>query len=204
MARNALEAAGIPAILDGEVAATWLWHLGTALGGVKLLVSEGDAGEARAILQHRHADDIPMPPPAEADSLEAAQREPEREEEVAGPSPIVARAWRAAIIGVLLLPPILNLYSMWLLVRHQLLFGKKTRPGEWRTFAAFAVNATVLSAAGLLVYLVAMNSSPNLRPSVPGGEPLTRRRTITIPVVPFDSPREDPDIGRRGVNRAHD
>lgn len=46
MARNRLEAAGIRAFLGDDYTVGWLWHLGTALQGVKLLVAESDVSQA--------------------------------------------------------------------------------------------------------------------------------------------------------------
>lgn len=51
MARNRLEASGIRAFLGDDQTVGWLWHLGTALSGVKVLVAERDLPRAREILQ---------------------------------------------------------------------------------------------------------------------------------------------------------
>ena len=51
--RNRLEAAGIPAFLDGEMSAGWAWHFANAMGGVKVLVPEEHAEAAEAILAAR-------------------------------------------------------------------------------------------------------------------------------------------------------
>jgi len=48
--RNRLEAAGIPAFLDGEMTAGWAWHFANAMGGVKVLVPEEHARAAEAVL----------------------------------------------------------------------------------------------------------------------------------------------------------
>ena len=51
-ARVFLEGEGIRAAVTDDVAVTTLWHVGTALGGVKLLVSEKDAESAAQLLAH--------------------------------------------------------------------------------------------------------------------------------------------------------
>ncbi len=61
--RNRLEAAGIQAFLGDEFSVGWLWHLGTALSGVKVLVAESDLPRAREILQELEpqVEDRPSP-----------------------------------------------------------------------------------------------------------------------------------------------
>lgn len=51
LARSVLDAAGIEACVTDESAATWLWHVGTALGGTRVQVAAHDAERARQVLQ---------------------------------------------------------------------------------------------------------------------------------------------------------
>ena len=51
-ARVFLEGEGVRAAVTDDVAVTTLWHVGAALGGVKLLVSEKDAENAAQLLAH--------------------------------------------------------------------------------------------------------------------------------------------------------
>src|SRR5262249_26058835 len=51
LAKNRLEEEGIPAFLGDEQTVGIRWHLGTALGGVKLQVSDEFADRAVAILE---------------------------------------------------------------------------------------------------------------------------------------------------------
>ena len=60
LARNRLEAAGIQAFLGDDMTVGWLWHLGTALHGVKVLVAESDLSRATEILEK-----LKEPEPAE-------------------------------------------------------------------------------------------------------------------------------------------
>jgi hypothetical protein len=50
MVRNELEAAGIPAQVIGEAAVGAIWYVGSALGGVKIMVAEKDVPAATKIL----------------------------------------------------------------------------------------------------------------------------------------------------------
>jgi hypothetical protein len=50
LAKNCLAAAGLQAFLADELTVGWLWHLGTALGGIKLMVAESDLPRARQLL----------------------------------------------------------------------------------------------------------------------------------------------------------
>lgn len=51
LARSVLDAAGIVALVTDEAAATWMWHVGTALGGARVQVAARDAARARQVLQ---------------------------------------------------------------------------------------------------------------------------------------------------------
>ena len=63
LARNRLEAAGIQAFVADEQTIGWLWHLGTALHGIKVQVRESELVRATEIL------DEVAEPPAEGESL---------------------------------------------------------------------------------------------------------------------------------------
>src|SRR3990172_2103817 len=49
--RSVLEAEGIRACVVDDVTTTWLWYLGTALGGAKLQVAKRDADRAKGALR---------------------------------------------------------------------------------------------------------------------------------------------------------
>lgn len=152
IARSVLDAAGISAVLDQEATATWLWHYGTALGGVKLRVRSSDADEARAILGGLSDEAVDF----EADSTLAPgeDREEAEDEDASTMTPVAVRAWRAAVIGMVVLPPLLNIYSLWLLIRHGLLLPGENEPVGWRAAAALAINLAVLGTVGLLLWAV--------------------------------------------------
>jgi len=78
LARTALEAAGIDAWLENENTVAVQWLYATALGGVRVIVHEEDAGEASEILQeiHRYPQRLPVAPPdAVAEPIEPAAEE---------------------------------------------------------------------------------------------------------------------------------
>jgi hypothetical protein len=73
LAKNRLEAAGIPTFLGDEETVGNLWHLGLALGGVKLLVADDDIQRAMDVLAT-----LPEQETTEAD-YDAASREADAE-----------------------------------------------------------------------------------------------------------------------------
>ena len=68
------------------------------------------------------------------------------------------RAWRAALLGLFLLPPLLSVYSTWLLLRHRFFLD---RCHDWRIYAASALNALMLA---LVLHLCWLMASPQADP----------------------------------------
>jgi len=177
IARNGLEDAGIPACLDGEAMAGWFWHFGSAIGGVKLLVNREDEERASVILSSPSAIEDDDSIDLGDDSAEDAD---EYEQEL---SPELTRAFRASIMGVLVLPPILNVYSMYLIFRHRLFRS----PRNWRVGMALCVNSFVLLLAIIIAATIMTPQRPPPPFHAPNGtpiEPLVDERTIPIPIVP--------------------
>ncbi len=157
--KNRLEAEGIPVYLADEETVGVLWYCGSALGGVKVQVVEEHADRAAAVLE-QPADDVA--PDALAEPVEESESCAEEEnrlrpqaggiEDDLSESPgdaLALRAYRAAIFGVLILPPLLHLYSLWVLLRlaqseHET--GPRT---YWMPPVAFLIDLLVL----LLAYL---------------------------------------------------
>lgn len=123
--RNQLEAAGIRTFLADDATIGMAWHLGVAVGGVKLQVAEQDAERALAELESLDAAPIgedEWRTGASGDRLDADAEDEEDEEDEEEDTPAtteadktVARALDAAVIGLFLLP--FQLYSLWLLAR---------------------------------------------------------------------------------------
>ena len=156
VARNVLEDAGIPAFLaDTEVTAV-LGLPGPALGTVKLLVAEADLERAREILDH----------PAELDPEDYDDYGLERrrgrggrpavsvgdEEEVESPADAWARrAWRSAVIGLLICPGVIHCYSAWALMQIDPEQGGLSPAGKKAQNIAFLINCVVFGALLLVL-----------------------------------------------------
>lgn len=143
IARSVLDSEGIAACLGAETTNTMLSYYGSALGGVKLMVFADQADKAKAILAAHNAADF-------ADSTDVAQATDEDDDEEDSLQQRerdghIRRAWHAAVLGLLLCPPLLNLYSMYLLVRHGLLVDDPHLRANWRAMAAVVVNLLALA-----------------------------------------------------------
>lgn len=213
-ARIRLDAEGIRAFVADETVASTLWHVGSALGGIKLQVARADAERAGAILGgadsgggptewwlcpdcHQDVDagfDIcwscgavyqevkdrivsqgkPAEDPSDDQVSESSaphsaateedstswrsdfQDEVETPASVAESTPdeVVDRAWRAAVIGLILCPPLPHFYSMWLLA-HVAFSDRPLSPHKSSKFyGAWAINVLVAALSlGLIRYL---------------------------------------------------
>lgn len=143
--RNHLEADGIRAFLADEAIVGMAWHLGTAVGGVKLQVAEDDVERALAVIeshgaasiaegewQSDHADDAPQ------EKLDDAE-----EHEIGSPiDDMVDRAFRAAGFGLLFLP--LQLYSLWLLARIASNPDPLSHTNRWRAMATLILDLPII------------------------------------------------------------
>jgi hypothetical protein len=137
LAQARLAAEGIETTLDGAATANWLNHVGPDLIGASLSVRQGDLDHAREVLSNIRA---------EASTADDEEEEPIEDEFV--PTPPMARAFRAAVIGAFLFPPLLSIYSLAIIVKHRLW---EPQPGEtsvnWRLPAAL-----VFQVLGLLLF----------------------------------------------------
>jgi hypothetical protein len=138
--RNLLDAEGIRSYLADETTGGMLWHLGNAIGWIKLQVAETDLPRAQEILeaQRQTLDDLgPEAFAAEAvagetdDEVSANVTDTEvgdrprtgaeSDDEVVNPTDDMAlRAFRASAIGIVFCP--ILLYAVWLIAR--LIFSK--------------------------------------------------------------------------------
>lgn len=158
LAKNRLEAAGIPAYLEGEETAATAWPFVNPLGGVRLLVAAKDTYRAHACLV-----DPSAPANSEAAELTAAaestgitlERNPPAttgitleptapaEEEDAGATATVreqnaARALRGAVLGLIFWP--LQAYVFYLLFRVYLSDEELGKVYRRRAWVAAAIN----------------------------------------------------------------
>ena len=220
-ARSLLDSHGILAFVANEETNTALFHVGTALGGVKLETASTDAEQAIEILEAAAADDAAQSSPwlcspcneeveagfdlcwscggqrdevadpnylpeSRPTVVEKSDNEfaPPLEEELLADvpdhakgnpyaSPAVAetadqpdetrpvsdetekaaiRAMRTAVIGVVLCPPLLSLYSMWLIVKIGLSGETLSSKAARNLYLALAINAVIMS--GVLYFVV--------------------------------------------------
>jgi hypothetical protein len=145
LAKQLLEAEGIRAYLANESTVDLAWHLTVAVGWVKLQVHQSDAALAQLILQSSNLDDKSI---SEADESTAAEQlflqEDEGDEDIVKVSwadETADRAFRSAVIGLILIFLPFQLYSLWLLVR--LLVSRRRRISQnrrWKVIVALLVN----------------------------------------------------------------
>ncbi len=163
IARSVLDSEGIAACLGAETTNTMLSYYGSALGGVKLMVFAEQADKAKAILAaHSAADfadsDAPDQGLVEDDDEEDSPQQRQRDGHI-------RRAWHAAVLGLLLCPPLLNIYSMYLLARNGLLVDDPQFRGNWRTTAAIFVNLLAFAGVVGFFWLQMMMYRPVLPPT---------------------------------------
>src|ERR1041384_4827509 len=107
VARAMLESEGIETFTRNEHLVAIAWQLSQATGGVSLEVSSDDAERARKLLG---SDAMAIPEEAAGESAS------EDDGPAAGPGDALAeRAWKSALLGFFLLPPLLHFWSFWLL-----------------------------------------------------------------------------------------
>jgi hypothetical protein len=168
VARSVLDSEGVAACLDAEATNTMMPYLGPALGGIKLLVFQDQQAKALALLEAHNAHDFD-------EDVHAHEHDPEDvyddddhdaedghdEEGAAEDSPDqeardghIRRAWMAAVLGLLLFPPLLNFYSFYLLLRHQLLVDDPRYARNWRVNAALGVNLLAMAGSALFWFVI--------------------------------------------------
>jgi hypothetical protein len=135
LAKNYLESAGIRCVLSDEFVVSNFWQLSNAVGGIKLQVAEEDIERASDLLDeienlHRAG---PKPPDAtETPATDQGSASVEDPPEAAPPEPKpgaddeedepplnarednAERAYRAVIVGTMIIP--LQLYATWVLL----------------------------------------------------------------------------------------
>lgn len=118
-------------IVNGELSTMLSWY-GTAVGGARLLVARENAAEANLALtevQARIGSETGSPFPEDFDFGDDTQEETTDE-----PSDLngkqMARAFNGAIVGLMLAPLFVWVYSAWLIFRHSLW----KRSEDWRLY----------------------------------------------------------------------
>jgi hypothetical protein len=153
IARSVLASEGIPACLGAEETATMLWHVGTALGGIKLYVFADQEAKARALLEAHSAADLDETPVDEDDDEAADDHEDEDSADQQAYDGHVRRAWIASVLSVAFCPVVLNVYSLYILFGENLFWYPTPVRPNWRATAALFINVIVL--CGLAFILLA-------------------------------------------------
>jgi hypothetical protein len=124
-ARLMLEAEGIECFLADAETVNMLWFASNAIGGVKLQVPASEATRAEQLLarhqpaRKRNVDDYGLERPRRGTAPSAATTGGGEESDAVAltADALVSRAWRASILGLVLCPPLLHIYSLWLLAQ---------------------------------------------------------------------------------------
>jgi hypothetical protein len=148
IARNALEAAGVDAVIADELTLTADPLLSGAVGFIKIQVREADLERAAEVLANHGP-----PTPAEAAdySEQLAADGSDDFPQVSPTERLVEFAYRAAVMGIIACPPLLHIYSLGLLLWVAAVHGDLPPLANRRWWIAFAVDIAVLTVAGLLI-----------------------------------------------------
>jgi hypothetical protein len=126
---NTLEAQGISATATGGYVSGFKAE---APGDIRVLVMRSDLQAAREAMDVASASSDPNEGTT-ADTPAAAKTVP----------PELINAWRSAIIGLVVLPFVATVYSLYVLKKHRLL-SQHDGPVNWRAPAALGVNIFAL------------------------------------------------------------
>jgi len=152
---------GIRARVDGDELCTTLSYIGTAIGGARVLVAEEHAEQAVKLLDEWQANNEPGAEAGIAGDFDYGDRSPEEEscdqEQEEHPSHalspreyerLLERAFRIAVIGMILAPFCIFTYSIWIIFRHQL--WSRNDIGVWRFYVAMVCNICAAIIARLI------------------------------------------------------
>lgn len=162
-ARLLLEADGLTCFLTDAETVTMNWFMSNAVGGVKLQVPESQADNARRALarsvgqrKKRNLDDYGLG--AHVHSTEAGeedQDEKPEEEEYPGVSEAdkhVLFGFRAAVLGIVAAPPLVTIYSLWLLSQVPGMNPPMSPAKKPLAIAALAINGLVIAGVVMVLY----------------------------------------------------
>ncbi|WP_428304169.1 putative signal transducing protein [Lacipirellula sp.] len=150
IAQQCLAAAGIESYLVDAAMVGTMWHLGVAMGGVKLQVADVDAVEATELLTEARAGRLEFEFD-ESGVAEESEAEPEQELDVSSEREKLAnRAYKVVFLSILLEP--LLLYGAWLLLQVAVSSEPLRQPYRRRAYIAAFFTASIL---GTLAFFVA-------------------------------------------------
>lgn len=145
LARNVLESDGIKSYTEAESMVGMVWYLGNAIGGIKLQVSEQDADRAKNILAERC--DL-------VDEDQTKEDEDETTEITSQGDDLAKKAWFASVLGIFILPPLLIIYSVWLLIKLYYKEYPLSKSGVRKYDMALCVDTATCFIVCLFVYLL--------------------------------------------------
>lgn len=118
LAKQRLEAEGIRCYLADESIVELAWHLSVAFGWIKLRVHQQDVELAKSILTSTELDSGLEPETITEDPWLSQSDEADDDiEKLSWADETADRAFRVAVIGLILIVLPLQLYSLWLLIR---------------------------------------------------------------------------------------
>ena len=153
IARSVLDSEGIAACLGAETSTTMLAYVGPALGGVKLYVFADQVDKAKALLAAHTEQDLIDETESDAEHPSPHADDEEESPAVRQRTDQIRRAWYAAILGTVLCPVVMNVYSLYLLLGEGLLWPATPQPPDWRINAALVVKLATLGFYGVLIVL---------------------------------------------------
>lgn len=138
LAKQLLEAAGIPCYLANESTVNMAWHLTVAVGWIQLQVLQTNIEQAKTVLvgsefETAISNDEGSPDDEIDDEIEKLSWADETAD----------RAFRAAVVGLLLLFLPIQFYSLWLLIR--LLVSRRQISNNRRIKVIFALLLDLLN-----------------------------------------------------------
>ncbi|BAY66298.1 hypothetical protein NIES22_64120 [Calothrix brevissima NIES-22] len=144
LAKQLLETEGISCYLANESTVDLAWHLTVAVGWIKLQVHEQDAAQAKFILGSSN-----LEVESAAEGAETTTQDTDDDDiiQVSWADQTADRAFKVAVIGLLLIFLPFQLYSLWLLLR---LLVSRTRDRisqnrQWKVITALLINLLNLS-----------------------------------------------------------
>ena len=162
--RNLLEAAGVPAFVEDEALVGWLWHYANAVGGIKVQVAEEDVERAREIVAEQpisvedlKAAALAEPPEISEECSEGEEgvRSGAAEDDIPPELPgdmMVRRALLAALLGIIVCPPLPQFYSLWVLLRLALSDHQVSPAANWKQTAAFVIDVLGIITSSYLYF----------------------------------------------------
>jgi len=154
IARNSLEAAGIPAWVADELTLTADPLFSGAVNYIKVQVRETNLERAAEVLAEEAA----------AIDPEVAEQAGDAEEHESGPDEfppetqgerLVRFAYRAALLGLIACPPLCHLYSLGLLLYVAAFHGDLPTAANRQFYIALLLDVVVIGLAGYLVMMIA-------------------------------------------------